>query len=259
MSLKKVNKEQSYMTESMRGLFMIVKGQYVRNAEPAVMCADKEEHFIGGYDPSREDTSEWYQLMDKVNYDTISCGGSLEQITNRITRTIVRYNDDRMKYLSEHGAMQTYEDEGGNKCRRCVVSPKTRMLMEKVEEFYGDFYDDQIEEAEEEALRQLAEKPRKTLKKTKPIKNTTAPAKAPAKTKESPKKTIAYSQFIVNENGEEELPFISEYETKVGDDGKRHTVSTRGGAKKTILKKKSAPAPNTKPKEVKKLAVFKSI
>ena len=177
MSLKKVDKEQSYMTESMKGLFMIVKGQYSKT-EPAVMCADKEEHFIGGFDPSREDTSEWYQLMDRVNYDTISCGGSLEQITNRITRTIVRYNDDRMKYLSEHGAMQTYEDEGGNKCRRCVVSPKTRMLMEKVEEFYGDYFDDIIEAAENEAYKELANKPKKILKKSKPNNSTHAQKKS---------------------------------------------------------------------------------
>lgn len=258
MGLKKVDKYMSFMEDSMKGLFMIVKGQY-RKTAPVVTCKDGEERFIGGYDPANEDTSEWYQLMDRVNYETISCGSSLENMLKGITRQIVQYNNDRGAWLHDHSPITEYEDETGKKSRRVTVSPITRMMMEKVEEFYGDFYDDQIAEAEEEALRQLAEKPRKTLKKTKPIKNTTAPAKAPAKTKESPKKTIADSQFIVNENGEEELPFISEYETKVGDDGKRHTVSTRGGAKKTILKKKSAPSPKTKPKEVKKLAVFKSI
>ena len=199
MSLKKVDKEQSYMTESMKGLFMIVKGQYSKT-EPAVMCADKEEHFIGGYDPSREDTSEWYQLMDRVNYDTISCGGSLEQITNRITRTIVRYNDDRMKYLSEHGAMQTYEDETGNKCRRCVVSPKTRMLMEKVEEFYGDFYDDIIEAAENEAYKELANKPKKLLKKSKPNNSTHAQKKSLKRT----------TTKVTASSVEEEVPIFDE-------------------------------------------------
>lgn len=199
MSLKKVDKEQSYMTESMKGLFMIVKGQYSKT-EPAVICADKEEHFIGGYDPSREDTSEWYQLMDRVNYDTISCGGSLEQMTNRITRTIVQYNDDRMKYLSEHGATQTYEDEGGNKCRRCVVSPKTRMLMEKVEEFYGDYYDDIIEAAENEAFKELSNKPKKILKKSKTSNSTHAPKKSFKRT------TMKATAPVV----EEEVPIFDE-------------------------------------------------
>lgn len=199
MSLKKVDKEQSYMTESMKGLFMIVKGQYSKT-EPAVMCADKEEHFIGGFDPSREDTSEWYQLMDRVNYDTISCGGSLEQMTNRITRTIVQYNDDRMKYLAEHGATQTYEDEGGNKCRRCVVSPKTRMLMEKVEEFYGDYYDDIIEAAENEAFKELSNKPKKTLKKSKTSNSTHAPKKSLKRT------TTKATAPVV----EEEVPIFDE-------------------------------------------------
>ena len=232
MSLKKVDKEQSYMVESMKGLFMIVKGQYSKT-EPAVKCSDGEEHFIGGYDPSNEDTSEWYQLMDRVNYDTISCGGSLEQITNRITRTIVRYNNDRMKYLAEHGATQTYEDEGGNKCRRCVVSPKTRMLMEKVEEFYGDYFDDIIEAAENEAYKELANKPKKTLKKSKPNNSTHAPKKSLKRT------TTKATAPVVEE--EEELPFTSEYETKVIG-GKRKTISTRpkksGGLKNTPVKKK---------------------
>ena len=199
MSLKKVDKEQSYMTESMKGLFMIVKGQYSKT-EPAVMCADKEEHFIGGFDPSREDTSEWYQLMDRVNYDTISCGGSLEQMTNRITRTIVQYNDDRMKYLAEHGATQTYEDEGGNKCRRCVVSPKTRMLMEKVEEFYGDYFDDIIEAAENEAYKELANKPKKILKKSKPNNSTHAQKKSLKKT----------TTKVTAPSVEEEVPIFDE-------------------------------------------------
>ena len=199
MSLKRVDKEQSYMTESMKGLFMIVKGQYSKT-EPAVKCSDGEEHFIGGYDPSREDTSEWYQLMDRVNYDTISCGGSLEQITNRITRTIVRYNDDRMKYLSEHGATQTYEDETGNKCRRCVVSPKTRMLMEKVEEFYGDYFDDIIEAAENEAYKELANKPKKLLKKSKPNNSTHAQKKSLKRT----------TTKVTAPSVEEEVPIFDE-------------------------------------------------
>ena len=199
MSLKKVDKEQSYMTESMKGLFMIVKGQYSKT-EPAVICADKEEHFIGGFDPSREDTSEWYQLMDRVNYDTISCGGSLEQMTNRITRTIVQYNDDRMKYLAEHGATQTYEDEGGNKCRRCVVSPKTRMLMEKVEEYYGDFYDDIIEAAENEAFKELSNKPKKILKKSRPNNSTHAQKKSLKRT----------TTKVTAPSVEEEVPIFDE-------------------------------------------------
>ena len=199
MSLKKVDKEQLYMVESMKGLFMIVKGQYSKT-EPAVKCSDGEEHFIGGYDPSREDTSEWYQLMDRVNYDTISCGGSLEQITNRITRTIVRYNNDRMKYLAEHGATQTYEDEGGNKCRRCVVSPKTRMLMEKVEEFYGDYFDDIIEAAENEAYKELANKPKKLLKKSKPNNSTHAQKKSLKRT----------TTKVTAPSVEEEVPIFDE-------------------------------------------------
>ena len=199
MSLQQVDKEQSYMVESMKGLFMIVKGQYSKT-EPAVKCSDGEEHFIGGYDPSNEDTSEWYQLMDRVNYDTISCGGSLEQITNRITRTIVRYNDDRMEYLSEHGATQTYEDEGGNKCRRCVVSPKTRMLMEKVEEFYGDYFDDIIEAAENEAYKELANKPKKLIKKSKPNNSTHAQKKSLKKT----------TTKVTAPSVEEEVPIFDE-------------------------------------------------
>ena len=178
---------------------MIVKGQYSKT-EPAVKCSDGEEHFIGGYDPSNEDTSEWYQLMDRVNYDTISCGGSLEQITNRITRTIVRYNNDRMKYLAEHGATQTYEDEGGNKCRRCVVSPKTRMLMEKVEEFYGDYFDDIIEAAENEAYRELANKPKKTLKKYNPNNSTHAQKKSLKRT----------TTKVTAPSVEEEVPIFDE-------------------------------------------------
>lgn len=204
-------KEQSFLEDSMVGLFMIVKGQY-RKTAPSVTCRDGEDRFIGGYNPESEDTSEWYQLMDRVTYVTISCGSSLEQMTNCITRTIIHHKNDRNSYLATKGH-NIYEDDAGTLSHRVLVSPITKMLMEKVEEFYGDYYDDIIKEAEDKALEELSNKSKSSPKKLKTIKST------PVK-KGVLKKT---NKDVVVE--EEEFPFISESKPKV---------------KKTPLKKKTS-------------------
>lgn len=187
MGLKKIKKEDHAPVNSMKGLFVIVKGQYSKTA-PAVTCRDGEDRFIGGYNPADEHTSEWYQLMDRVTFQTISCGSSIDQLINRLTKTIVYFNNDKDRYLSRFNT--TYEDDTGRLSKRVTVSPITRMMLEKVVEFYGDYFDDIISDAEEKAFKELAQKPKKTVKKIAVVKDTPTPKNTIKMTKESPKKTL---------------------------------------------------------------------
>lgn len=230
MGLKKIQKDSAPVT-SMRGLFVIVKGQYSKTA-PAVECRDGESRFIGGYDPANKDTTEWYQLMDRVTFETISCGSSLKQMTNRLTKTIVLFNNDMDAYLSHFN--NTYEDDAGKVSRRVTVSPITRMMMEKVMDLYGDYYDDLIEEAEELAIKELANnKPKKTVKKT--AEEVPSKSKKPLK-KSKPNKSVACTKEVLKTDEDEVVIFDEP-------------------PKKKVVKKKPVP----KKDSGKKLPLFKSI
>lgn len=155
------------MKEDMRGLFFIVKGQY-KKAEPSFNNdITGEKVFIGGYNPSDENTSEWYMALDKKTFHCVSCGSSLKKVLKGVSNVIKTYKGDARKYFN-HVCKVTSEDyyettylghapltpeqlskKSVGRCPR--VSPTMRCLYEKVFEEYGDYYEEEVLEMENSA------------------------------------------------------------------------------------------------------------
>lgn len=231
---KEVIAEVSY---DMRGLFTIVKGQY-RKTAPAVVFEDKETRFIGGYDPTREETEEWYQLMDTQNFLTVICCGSLEKVLNGLYNLIVKYDNDRQTYLSTHEVLIAYDDESGKKTRRSKTNPISTELNRKIYEHYGEYFEDMIKEVEDKAISDLAKKStttKKTIKKTKAeVPNspktdvkTVQPKKSPLKKKEALKTDVV----------EEEEFLLEDEETTPEPPKKKVIKKTTKTTEKVVVKK----------------------
>lgn len=193
MLKKKKEMVELNSTEDMRGLFMVVKGHYKKSGM-LWKCSDGVERYLGGYDPEDDSNEEWYQLMDKVNYVTVSCGSDLTRILEGAKNLIVKYKNDRTLYLSKHQKNDSYEDEGGKKNKRVLVSPTTASLMEGVREHYSWYYDDMLAKYEDMAIKELSSTDSKktiTAPKKSLVKKTTPAKEKPVeKTTEKPKKTI---------------------------------------------------------------------
>ena len=170
------------MSEDMRGLFFIVKGQYRRGVEPSFKnSVSGDVSFIGGYDPFRDDTENWYMLMDKNSFNCISCGQDLNKVLKAVHTIIVKHKGSAKsyyKYLSATTTDDYYEvhylgkaplthDQRVKKAEgRCPrVSPVMRELYRNIYEEFGDYYEDEIGEMEDLAYSELVEK----RKESKPI------------------------------------------------------------------------------------------
>ena len=132
---------------NMRGLFMIMKGQYTKGVKPNfINSVSGDEMSVGGYDPERPDTDEWYQLMDRKNYTIICCSGDLDKVLKGVSRSLT---------LSKGKATNYFRCTEGfiNPC----PSPVMRCLYEHVEELYGDYFNDRIKEMEDLAYSELRE------------------------------------------------------------------------------------------------------
>ena len=171
------------MSDSMRGLFFIVKGQYRKSVRPSVVnSVSKDVMWLGGYDPYSSDTEEWYMLMDNKTFTCVSCGSDLDKVLLGLQNTIVRFNGDAKKYF-KHLSRTTSDDyyethylghrpltheervkKAEGRCPR--VSPVMRCLYEGVYAEYGDFFSDKVSEVEERAYEDIKGK----TKVRKPIK-----------------------------------------------------------------------------------------
>lgn len=154
----KLNKKQE---EDLRGVFFIVKGQYRRNCgQSFVNEATGDVNHLGGYDPTSEDTSEWYMVLDNITFNSVCCGGDFDKIVRSIGNVIKRYKT-KARYLKELRERDV----------RSKVSNPMRCLHQAIYNTYGDFYSDYIEEQEDLAYGDAVFKT--PLQRTKDIKKKT--------------------------------------------------------------------------------------
>lgn len=188
---------------TMAGQFFIIKGQYTRNLEPAILCPDKEERHIGGYNPHDARTSEWYQLVDRKNYVTTCCGGNLERVLKGFQNIVIKCGNDMDVYERNNPRYYEYEDDEkkSSKNRRVNVSRVGVWLCQAVEQHWGDYFEDEVNRAYKLALAELEEsrKPKKS-----PLKKVDRPSPQPDK-----KVLKKSSRFKRVDSGrvDEELPF----------------------------------------------------
>lgn len=154
----KLNKKQE---EDLRGVFFIVKGQYKRNCgQSFINDATGDVNHIGGYDPSSEETSEWYMVLDNIAYNSVYCGSDFNRAIKAVGNVIKRYKT-KARYLKELKGRDP----------RNKVSKPMRCIHQAVYDTYGDYYDEYIEEQEDLAYGDIIFKT--PLQRTKDIKKKT--------------------------------------------------------------------------------------
>lgn len=175
------------MKEDMRNLFIIIKGQYLKGVFPRIFdSVTGDTHYIGGFNPTNENTVEWYQALDRNTFHTISCGQDLNTVLTAIKVHIKTYKGKARnyykalsKYTTEdyyethylgHSAIPYEQKRKSDKC--CGVSEVMKSAYLAVLNTYGDFYRDQIAVVEDEAYEELVDnnpisKARKLHKKRK--------------------------------------------------------------------------------------------
>lgn len=179
--------DTQHTTNSMRGLFFVVKGSYKKGVEPSfVNRINGDTYHLGGYNPTLDTTEEWYMVLDRKTFNCVSCGGDLEKVVKGVYCSIKRHKGNLSKYLSYVGGKET------------KLSPIMRCLYEQVYSEYGDYFSERVEEMEDLAYEELKEnKPlnktrkilSKTPKKTK-VFDTTTPAIKEEVSYSSPKKLV---------------------------------------------------------------------
>lgn len=177
------------MSDDMRGLFFIVKGQY-RKAEPSfINKVTNEKSYIGGYDPYDENTEEWYQLMDCKTFHCLACGSDFNRVLQGVHTAIIKHKGVAKKYF-KHVSSITSDDyyethylghapltpeqrakKAEGRCPR--VSPVMMELQKHIYEEYGEFFREEIEKMEDLAYSEMEEekphkKSKKLVSKTKP-------------------------------------------------------------------------------------------
>ena len=123
------------MKEDLRGIFIIIKGQYRRKAP--IMTYKEKEYYIGGYDPEDESTMEWYRVVDKELGICAYAGSSLERALLAVRREIIRNKD-----------LRTYEKRMRKYTR---TNPNSINMDRCVDEEYGFYFRDKIRAMEDEA------------------------------------------------------------------------------------------------------------
>lgn len=168
--------------DTMKDLFFIMKGQYRKGVAPSfVNSAIGDVNYVGGYDPDRPETEEWYMCLDKVTFQCICCRSDFNKVLHSVYTVIMKYKGKAKKYF-KHISDTTSEDyyevhylghtpltpeqrskKAEGRCPR--TSPPMRCLHNAVYSWYGDYYKDQIEEMEEKAYSDLEE----VIRNSKPI------------------------------------------------------------------------------------------
>ena len=182
------------MSEDLRGVFFIVKGQYEKGVEPSfVNKAKNEVSWLGGYDPELNTTKEWYMCLDNITFNCVACGGDIKKVVKGVYNTITKYKDLKhyLHHISKTTSDDTYEqrylghpplthDQRVKKAEgRCPrVSPPMRCLYKAVYDEYGDYYSDLVKEMEDLAYSDIKDKtPFRKAKKLAKTKTLTSPQK----------------------------------------------------------------------------------
>ena len=177
------------MSDDMRGLFFIVKGQY-RKTEPSfINKVTNDKSYIGGYDPYDDSTENWYQLMDCKTFHCLACGSDFNKVLKGVYTAIVAHKGQAKRYF-KHVSSITSDDyyevhylgkrpltpeqrakKAEGRCPR--VSPVMMELQKHIYDEYGEFFREEIEKMEDLAYNELVEerpinKTRKLVSKNKP-------------------------------------------------------------------------------------------
>ena len=132
------------MIEDLRGVFFIIKGQYRKDLSPQWYNPVSESvNWCGGYDPSRPDTVEWYQLLDTLTYTVHRAGSDLDTVLQGVEHIIT-------KYKSREGLERAIKSVSFG-----VSSKSVKALDGHLCELYGDFFAPLIREREERAYAYL--------------------------------------------------------------------------------------------------------
>ena len=149
------------MSENMRGLFFIVKGQYTKGAEPSFNNdITGGVSYIGGFDPYSEDTAEWYMLLDSKTFNCVSCGRDIDKMLKGVYNTIKRYKGSAERYFKSL--------KEANYGKGTHQSPAMRCLYNAIYTYYGEYFSDEVSEMEDQAYKDLEE----VLRDSKPINKT---------------------------------------------------------------------------------------
>ncbi len=197
------------MSDDMRGLFFIVKGQYRKSVGTSfVNKVSGDVSYTGGYDPERGDTDEWYMLLDSKTYHCIACGSDFNKVLGGVRTVIKRHKGvarNYFKHVSSITSDDYYEthylgrpplthDQRVKKAEgRCPrVSPIMRDLYDHIYSEFGHYYSDEVSEMEDLAYSDLVEdrpynKARRIMSKTKTPKKT---IKMTKKEEETPEKSV---------------------------------------------------------------------
>lgn len=140
------------MKEDMRGLFFIVKGQYKKGVKPTFNY-NGDTSYIGGYDPTHTDTTNWYQCIDRVTYTCISCGSDLEKVVGGVYCAIIRHKDLR------------HYRRAIDKMESARVSPFMVQQRQAIDMVFGDHFEHLIRREEDRAYDEL--KGKSTFRKVK--------------------------------------------------------------------------------------------
>lgn len=163
------------MSDDMRNLFFIMKGQYRKGVAPSfVNKVSNEVSWVGGYDPNSDDTEEWYQALDCKTYHCVACGSDLDRVLKGVYNTIVTHGGVTKRYF-KHVSDTTSDDyyevhylgkapltheqrvkKAEGRCPR--VSPVMRCLYEQVFSEYGEHFREDIKVMEEKAYDTIEER-----------------------------------------------------------------------------------------------------
>lgn len=131
------------MKENLRGLFYIVKGHYVKNKAPRFWNeVSASYNDIGGYDPDREDTEEWYMVFDNEEFRCHGAVSTLQGAGNIIRRIILKHRTKEHYFT----ALEQYEN---------MVSLIHQRLHQEVYNTYGDYFSQYVKDVEESAYREV--------------------------------------------------------------------------------------------------------
>ncbi len=142
---KTIERNVVTMNEDMRGLFVIVKGQYRHKCEPRFFNKVSQDYnCLGGYDPEREETSEWYMLYDRETLTCHGCSSDFDKVVSGVFKIITRYRS-KEKFVRKMRSLDQPR------------SPIHECLMKEVIDTYGDYYEEEIEDQENEAYKVIRE------------------------------------------------------------------------------------------------------
>jgi len=132
------------MTEDMRGLFYITRGNYKKDKSPKFWNEVSESHqAIGGYNPEDNTNEEWYMLHDCVTFMCQGAGSDLTKLLDSVYRLITTYKT-RERYLH---VMRNLD---------VAKSPVMIRLEQEVYDHYGQHFSAQVREAEDKAYEFLS-------------------------------------------------------------------------------------------------------